>query len=149
MTPAKTSREIGCAIHVKRAMTDRTTTPNNHTILVIDDDPRLRHLLRLALEEAGYDVREAPEGEQGLTIATQEPCSLVIVDLFMPGKEGLETILTLRREVPQIKVIAISGGNDSADMLDVAHSFGANLVVHKPFELEALLDSIAVLLAGH
>ena len=92
-------------------MTDRTDAPNTHRILVIDDDPDIRRLLRLALEDAGYDVREAQEGDDGLAIARQERCALAIVDLFMPGKEGLETILALRREMPQIKLIAMSGGS--------------------------------------
>ncbi|TKB82777.1 MAG: response regulator [Nitrospira sp.] len=122
-------------------MTDRTDAPNTHTILVIDDDPDIRRLLRLALEEAGYDVREAQDGNDGLAIAKQEPCSLVIVDLFMPGKEGLETILALRREMPLIKLIAMSGGSGHTDMLPAARSFGADQTIHKPYELDRLLTS--------
>jgi len=130
-------------------MTDRTDTPKPHTILVIDDDPDIRRLLRLALEEAGYGVREAQEGDDGLAIAKQEPCSLAIVDLFMPGKEGLETILTLRREMPLIKLIGMSGGSSHADLLAVATSFGADLTISKPYELDTLLTSIAALLQEH
>ncbi len=88
-------------------MTDRTEAPNTYRILVIDDEPDIRRLLRLALEEAGYEVWEAQEGEDGLAIARQKECDLAIVDLFMPGKEGLETILALRRDMPQIKLIAM------------------------------------------
>ena len=130
-------------------MTDRADTPNTPTILVIDDDPDIRRLLRLALEEAGYDVREAQEGDDGLAIAKQEQCSLAIVDLFMPGKEGLETILTLRREMPLIKLIAMSGGSSHADLLAVATSFGADRTIYKPYDLDTLLTSIASLLQEH
>lgn len=127
-------------------MTDRTDAPNSHTILVIDDDPDIRRLLRLALEEAGYIVREAHEGGHGLAIAKQVGCSLAIVDLFMPGKEGLETILTFRREMPMIRLIAMSGESSHTDMLPVATSFGADLTIHKPIEFDMLLTSIAALL---
>lgn len=130
-------------------MTNRTDTPNTHTILVIDDDPDIRRLLRLALEEAGYDVREAQKGDDGLAIARQEQCSLAIVDLFMPGKEGLETILALRCEMPTIKLIALSGGSGHTDLLPVATSFGADRTIHKPYELDTLLTSIAALLQEH
>ena len=127
-------------------MTDQTDAPNTHTILVIDDDPDIRRLLRIALEEAGYDARE---GDDGLAIAKQEQCSLAIVDLLMPGKEGLETIQALRRERPPIKLIAMSGGSSHADLLAVATSFGADQTIHKPYELDTLLTSIAALLQEH
>jgi DNA-binding response OmpR family regulator len=127
-------------------MADSTNIPTPHTILVIDDESDIRRLLRLALEEAGYIVRESCEGEQGLAIAKQEQCSLAIVDLFMPGKEGLETILALRREIPTIKLIAMSGGSGHTDLLSVATSFGADRIIHKPYELDTLLTSIAALL---
>ncbi len=130
-------------------MTDRTDELNTQRILVIDDDPDIRRLLRLALEDAGYDVREAQEGENGLAIAKQEQCDLAIVDLFMPGKEGLETILALRRDMPQIKLIAMSGGSGHTDMLPAARSFGADQTIHKPYELDTLLTSIAALLSKH
>jgi DNA-binding response OmpR family regulator len=130
-------------------MTDQTEAPNTHRILVIDDDPDIRRLLRLALEEAGYEVWEAQEGEDGLAIARQKECDLAIVDLFMPGKEGLETILALRRDMPQIKLIAMSGGSGHTDMLPAARSFGADQTIHKPYELDTLLTSIAALLSKH
>lgn len=130
-------------------MTDRTDIPSTPTILVIDDEPDILELLRLALEDAGYTVRTSREGGHGLAMAKQDGCSLAIVDLFMPGKEGLETILALRRELPMIKLIAMSGGSGHTDMLTVAESFGADLTIHKPFDLDRLLHSIAALLDQH
>ncbi|MCC6140968.1 MAG: response regulator [Nitrospira sp.] len=127
-------------------MTDRIDTPRTQTILVIDDDPDIRKLLKLALSEVGYDVQVAQDGDAGLAIAKQEQCALAIVDLFMPGKEGLETILALRREVPAIKLIAMSGGSGHTDLLSVAASFGADQTIHKPYELDTLLALIAALL---
>ncbi|MEQ1794717.1 MAG: response regulator [Nitrospira sp.] len=125
------------------------TSARAHTILVIDDEPDIRRLLQLALEDAGYLVRTAHEGGQGLAIAKQGDCTLAIVDLFMPGKEGLETILALRCAIPSMKLIAISGGSGDTDMLTVAKSFGADLTIHKPFDLDKLLRSVATLLETH
>ena len=127
-------------------MTGRIDAPPPHTILVIDDDPDIRELLRATLEEAGYAVRESHEGGHGLSMAKQERCALAIVDLFMPGKEGLETILALRREIPTMKLIAMSGGSGHTDMLSAATVFGADLTIHKPFDLNQLLHSIATLI---
>lgn len=125
---------------------DRADKAPPHTILVIDDEADIRRLLRLTLEEAGYIVRESCDGEQGLAMARREPCALALVDLFMPGKEGLETILALRREMPAIKLIAMSGGSGHTDMLPVASSFGADRTIQKPFDLDTLLASIAALI---
>ena len=119
------------------------------TILVIDDDPNIRELLRAALEEAGYAVRESHEGGHGLAIAKQENCALAMVDLFMPGKEWLETILALRREIPTMKLIAMSGGSGHTDMLRAATVFGADLTIYKPFDLNQLIRSIATLFETH
>lgn len=123
--------------------TDHTAPP---TILVIDDEADIRGLLRLALEEAGYRVRESCDGEEGLAMAKQERCALAIVDLFMPGKEGLETIVAFRRDMPAVKLIAMSGEGGHTDMLPVASSFGADGTIQKPFELDTLLATIAALL---
>lgn len=117
-----------------------------HTILVIDDEADIRRLLRLALEEAGYRVRKSCDGEEGLAMAKQDGCALAVVDLFMPGKEGLETIVAFRRDMPAVKLIAMSGGSGHADMLPVASSFGADRTLQKPFDLDSLLAAIAALL---
>jgi DNA-binding response OmpR family regulator len=78
--------------------------------LVIEDDDRLRTTLRKMLERSGYEVVVASNGKEGIKHFREAPCDLVITDLIMPEKEGLETIRELKEEVPDIKVIAISGG---------------------------------------
>ncbi len=74
-------------------------------ILVIEDDPDHRTLLEIVLENAGYEIIEAPDGETGLRLFRQEPCDLVITDIFMPGIMGEEVILKLKQISPQVKII--------------------------------------------
>src|SRR4030042_230547 len=110
-------------------------------ILLIEDDDQYRALLRKALEEAQYEVIEAPDGMVGLQRYRQNSCALVVTDIFMPEKEGLETIMELRKITPGVKIIAISGGGlrgkyagiKGANLaLESAKHFGADCVLLKP-----------------
>jgi two-component system, chemotaxis family, chemotaxis protein CheY len=119
-------------------------------ILIIDDDRMVREALEALLSDAGYDVTLANEGKQGLeTFAVLQP-SLVITDILMPEKEGMETIQDLRRLAPTLPIIAISGGGRVGNMsfLKVAQQFGANRTFSKPFEPDEILDAVAELLAA-
>lgn len=118
-----------------------------HTILVIEDIDAVRTLLRLALEEAGYDVQEAANGAEGIRAFRKAPADLVITDIFMPGCDGLEVIQTLRRVDPLVKILAVTGRSDTSDFLKVARMLGAKSVLHKPFEREVLLQTVADLLS--
>lgn len=117
-------------------------------ILIIDDDDYVRRPLRKMLEVAGHDVVEAREGDEGLKLQRDQPCDLVITDLFMPGKEGLQTIRELRREFPGVKIIAMSGGglDHDVDFLPYAQMVGALRTLAKPFERTDLLNAVAELL---
>lgn len=127
----------------------------NH-ILVIKDDTDYRLMLKDALEGAGYEVLDAPNGEAGLRLFQQQPCVLVITDIFMPKKDGLETILELKQQFPTVKIIAISGGGLRSrygekdpwvnTILEAAKEFGANHILHKPIKLEHLLALVDELL---
>ncbi len=111
-------------------------------ILIIDDNAEFRFLLRLSLERAGHQVAEANNGAEGLRAIARQMPEVVCCDLFMPVKEGLETIRELRRDFPGVKVIAMSGGagvGGAEELLQVAWHFGAAGVLQKPFEMEALL----------
>ena len=79
------------------------------TILVIDDDEQVQAVLRRILEEAGYKVVGASNRQQGLQQFRREPADLVLLDVFMPERDGLEMLVELHREYPDAKVIAISG----------------------------------------
>ncbi|MDP6787514.1 MAG: response regulator [Rhodospirillales bacterium] len=113
-------------------------------ILVIDDEELVRFTLRKYLVSAGHSVVEAKDGLEGLALQKSDPCDLVITDIIMPEKEGLETILALRQDDPDLPIIAISGGGRDGytDYLEVARPFGANRSLAKPFTQDDLLGAV-------
>lgn len=119
-------------------------------VLVIDDSPTVREMIRTALEPAGHEVLQASDGRVGVEVQRVLSCDVVITDLIMPEKEGLETILELRREWPELKIIAVSGGSavlNKRDLLRAARSFGAARTLSKPFTARELVDSVAEAMA--
>ncbi len=117
------------------------------TILIIEDEEPIRLLLRHALEAAGHEVREAPNGRIGLELYREKPADLVITDILMPVMGGLDTILELTREFLNVKVIAISGGQGEENFLHVAKLLGARQTLYKPFTTEKLLSAVQYELA--
>ena len=116
-------------------------------ILVIDDDPYIRALVRQLLEPRGYAIVEADEGDHGLDLHRQEPVDLVITDIVMQGKEGLATIREFRSEFPHVKIIAMSGGGITGiDYLPLAKDLGASHVFGKPFKVDELQKAVQDLL---
>lgn len=112
-------------------------------ILVIDDEAPIRRLLREALNRAGHEVLDAPEGRSGMALLQERTVDIVITDLLMPEQEGIETILALQKSFPQIKVIAISGGSKRGfDFLSAATHFGAHRTIEKPFEIQEIIEAI-------
>lgn len=113
-------------------------------ILVIDDDERFRSMLVQMLTRAGYEVAGAGNGKEGLRLQQEAPAGLVITDLIMPEKEGMETIMELRRSFPATRIIAISGGGRTGaqDFLPVAQKLGATRTLAKPFSREELLEAV-------
>jgi CheY-like chemotaxis protein len=118
------------------------------TVLIVDDDDAVRHMLRRVLEREGYDVSEARDGAEAMLLYRNAPAALVITDLFMPGQDGIETIQQLRAEFPGARILAISGGvRVGADgPLTDARLLGADAALAKPFPLDALLSAVAALL---
>lgn len=116
------------------------------SVLLIDDDDLVRGLLTKALSKAGHKVAEASDGQQGLDLARAGSFDIVITDLVMPVQEGVETIMTLRRERPKLPIIAISGGVSRSKLyLDIAGKIGAKRILPKPFtprELLALIEQV-------
>lgn len=117
-------------------------------ILVIDDESSIRRLLRIMLERNGYEVDEASNGDAGIKKIRTDPPDLIITDLIMPDKEGIETIMELRRDFPGLKIIAMSGGGviGAQEYLKMAKSVGAHRIFKKPFEMGQLLEAVKDLL---
>jgi DNA-binding response OmpR family regulator len=114
-------------------------------ILVADDEAGVRSFLRDVLEADGYEVVQAASGKQALDEVRTGHVDLVITDLVMPEKEGIETIQALRREAPGLGIIAISGAF-GGQFLKPALKLGADAVLHKPFSPEQILAIVAELL---
>ncbi len=121
-------------------------TPSS--ILVIDDDAQLRGFLREVLDSAGYRVLEADNGNQGSQMYAEYRPDLVLTDIVMPEKEGMELIMELRQLNADLPIIAMSGGNAgfSGSYLTAAGKLGANATLAKPFTASHLLTAIEKLL---
>ncbi len=119
-------------------------------ILIIDDDYQVRKMLRKMLENEGYEVIDAIDGAHGITLQKESPADLVITDLIMPEKEGIETIREMRDDFPEVKIIAISGGGrvSPAPYLRLATDMGAHYAFPKPVNKEELLNAIQGLLSS-
>jgi len=117
-------------------------------ILVIDDDEQVLDMLYESLTREGYDVLKASNGEQGLRLYREKSVDLIITDIIMPEKEGIETIIELRQDFPNVKIIAISGGGRAGtkDYLQMAKIFGVQRTFTKPVAREQLLDAIKELI---
>ena len=119
-------------------------------VLVIDDDEEMRRAMCEVLSRAGYVTVEAADGRAGLTRNREHPADVVITDIFMPEKEGIETILAIRHEFPEARIIAISGGGDGSrfSYLSYARELGATRTLAKPFSTSELLGAIEEILGA-
>jgi CheY-like chemotaxis protein len=119
-------------------------------ILVIDDEEMARFTVRDFLEGAGHQVTEAINGDDGVALQLVHAFDLVITDMIMPKKEGVETVIELKQANPDQKIIAISGGGRTRNMdfLQMAEQFGADRILAKPFTEDELLESVDTCLSG-
>jgi CheY-like chemotaxis protein len=117
-------------------------------IIVIDDEESIRVLVRKILERAGHSVEVASNGNIGLDIQRKNPADLIITDLFMPEKEGMETIIELHRDFPRVKIVAMSGGDrkGNMDFLGMTEKLGAHRILKKPFTLNDVVEVVDSLL---
>jgi CheY-like chemotaxis protein len=141
----------GEALEKVRVALERRQTPragvakgDGRSILLVDDDLDVRHSLRRVLERAGHIVTEAGNGQEAVKLWRRHPGDLVILDMFMPEKDGLETIVELRAHNPNVRIIAMSGGGakNRLDILDDARLLGADLAIQKPFHPAELLKLV-------
>lgn len=114
------------------------------TVLIADDDHDLRETLAEALEDAGYRVVQAANGEEALARFDADPADLVITDMLMPKTEGFETVFELKRRYKLRNIVAMSGGGRSgnSDILRAAQEMGIRRVFQKPIDLTELVDFV-------
>ena len=117
-------------------------------VLVIDDEPLIRQMARRILERRGHRIIEAANGAIGLAQLEDNAVDLVLTDIMMPEKEGVETIQYIRRFYPKVKVVAMSGSDCSSFYLEVATKFGAHAAMSKPFRPDDLSETVDRLLSG-
>ena len=120
--------------------------PSAIRVLVVDDEEGVRSYLRMVLEEAGYLVSEAADGKEAFHLALEDPPEVVITDLVMPEQEGIETIRALRRRLPQLSIVAISGAF-GGQFLGTAKILGADAILDKPLRADVLLAKVSDVLA--
>jgi CheY-like chemotaxis protein len=117
-------------------------------VLVVDDDPEMREAMARILGAAGYAVELAADGDQAIEVQRARPAEVLITDVFMPSRDGLETIQYFRVEYPDVGIIAMTGGSPTGrvdEYLEVAKVAGANATLRKPFAAQALLESVSAL----
>jgi CheY-like chemotaxis protein len=114
------------------------------SILVVDDEPGIRELLCLMLEAAGHSVVTAEDGIEAPKVLESQPIQVVITDLLMPERDGLEFITEVRKKFPSVKIIAMSGGGHIArdSYLRIAKNFGAHVLLEKPFSQSGVLGAV-------
>lgn len=117
------------------------------TILIIDDDAQIRSMVRMILETLNHKILEAENGKIGVDLLRGQSADLVITDLIMEVQGGLETIVQVRRDLPHVKIIAISGGSANAkENLETAAKLGAHRTIPKPFSFSDLRTAVDDLL---
>lgn len=118
-------------------------------ILIMDDDELIIKMLRMALENRGYDVITATNGREGVRLYGTTPVDLVISDILMPEMDGIEALKALRQRNPELKLIAVSGGGKrlKMDLLKVARILGATATFEKPYNIQELLATVSRLLS--
>ncbi|MDH5650057.1 MAG: response regulator [Gammaproteobacteria bacterium] len=120
-------------------------------VLVVDDEVSIRFMLREILEQEGHDIEEAVNGEEALMMINAGHYDLVITDLVMPKKNGIDVIVEFKRADPDCRILAISGGGGTSghfDYLPVAERMGASGIMSKPFLIADLKDKVNEILAA-
>jgi CheY-like chemotaxis protein len=117
-------------------------------LLVVDDNDDMLESTKILLERAGYEVEVASNGEQAVILQRERPADVLVTDIFMPDKDGVELINHFRREFPAVRIVAMSGGGmrTKRDYLADASLLGVDATLRKPFEPEALRQTLRRLL---
>lgn len=119
-------------------------------ILIVEDSDDFRAFLQTRLEMEGFQVSVARNGEAALEAMARRPADVILTDVFMPDKDGLETIVEMRARYPSTKIVAMSGWNSpqAVDYLKVAREIGAAHVMRKPFDVDKMVEVVRQLAGG-
>jgi CheY-like chemotaxis protein len=112
--------------------------------VVIDDDAQVRYLVAMMLKRAGYEVAQAKDGEEGIELCASLDPEVIVTDIFMPRRDGIDVLREVKARARHPRVVAISGGSPrlQLDFLNVAEKMGADAVVQKPFTPSQLLQAV-------
>jgi CheY-like chemotaxis protein len=121
------------------------TVNQSQSVLVVDDEADIRALLGRALQGAGFTFDEAADGDQALSKLARHPSDVVVIDIIMPTREGVGTIIEIRQRWPDTYIVAISGAGriGPCDFLELAQDVGADRTLSKPFTPAQLLNVLA------
>ena len=133
--------ELGRSLETDLAPARAPRSSHEATIVIADDDQAIRDLLQVILTDSGYRVLTASNGHQALETLRTEKSTLLITDLVMPDKEGIETIIAVRKEFPALRIIAMSGSHGTP-YLQIAKRVGAHAILSKPFDRKATLETV-------
>ena len=114
------------------------------SVLIVDDNADTRSFVKIVLEREGFEAQVAVDGERALDLQRAHPVDVLITDIFMPERDGIELIQQFKSAFPQVKIIAMSGGGriSKKDYLPLAADIGADRVLRKPFAADALLSML-------
>ncbi len=117
-------------------------------ILVIDDDPIMRETIKDILQYEDYYVADAADGKEGMALLQKETFDMIVTDVLMPEKDGIEVIMEAKKRQPKIQIVAISGGGyiSAENYLKMARDLGASATVVKPFDIDMFIDKVNSLL---
>jgi DNA-binding NtrC family response regulator len=122
----------------------------SYSILVVDDEPDLRDLIQIRLEAAGHRVAVAVNGRKASELLLRQTFDLVITDVLMPERDGIELISEVRAKYPKLRIVVMTAGGQipRGDYLLMAQKLGAHVTLGKPFTGEQLLNAVAAAMAG-
>lgn len=116
-------------------------TPNQHKIMVVDDDPRMRLTLGVIIEEEGYDVLEASDGYQAIELAKEHSLDLIFMDIIMPGMHGVDAFREIKKISPGTPVVMMTGFSNG-ELVKNALDEGVHSLIHKPFKVSRIIDTL-------
>jgi CheY-like chemotaxis protein len=125
-------------------------TMSSGTILIVDDDELVQSSLKAQCQRRALDVLIANDGNEAIRLLERHACDVALLDVLMPDKEGIETLIEIKQRFPKLRVIVMSGGGTRGkyDFLAVARKFGADAVLKKPIRPEELFKAIEARGAG-